>query len=111
MRALGLPLLSRGAAVPPDVDVPQGAVQRVGHRRVALGQQLVGHRAELPQAALLLVHLLLQALIQGAQSQGSGVMGQGSWVRRQGGKETYAFELLYLGAEGTLNRMEPGLIN
>ena len=98
MRALGLPLLSRGAAVPPDVDVPQGAVQRVGHRRVALGQQLVGHRAELPQAALLLVHLLLQALIREhrARGQGSWVRGHGSGVRGEKRRTHLSYSILGL---------------
>ena len=66
---------------------------------MTLGQQLVGHRAEPPQAALLLVHLLLQALVREHRGQRSEVRGQ----EGQEGKETHTQETHFLEAEGLID--------
>lgn len=43
----------------PDVDIPQCSVEALSDGRVTLAEQLLRHRAKLPQAAFLFVHFLL----------------------------------------------------
>lgn len=49
-------------AAVPDVGVPLCPAEALSDGRVTLAEQLLRHRAKLPQAALLFVHFLLEVL-------------------------------------------------